>query len=100
MVIWTIETGVWQVMSSVTSSIGNLIVVEDQNKKVRIYKILEFLNGWLATIIMVGLYVLLNDFIELWVGKEYLLNENIVVWLIISFYVTFIRKAVLIFMHC
>lgn len=97
MVIWTIETGVWQVMSSVTSSIGNLIVVEDQNKKVRIYKILEFLNGWLATIIMVGLYVLLNDFIELWVGKEYLLNENIVVWLIISFYVTFMRKAVLIF---
>ena len=45
-------------------------------------------------IIVCGFFTLLNPLIELWLGKQFLFDEVVVTWLIINFYLTYMRMAV------
>ena len=83
-----------QFFASITASIGNLIVLERNQKKVDIFKVTEFIVAWQALIIVCGFFTLLNPLIELWLGKQFLFDEVVVTWLIINFYLTYMRMAV------
>lgn len=61
--------------NSLTASIGNLVVKETPEKRYEIFKIMEMTSYWLCGIITVCLFYLTQDFIELWFGKELLLNN-------------------------
>lgn len=50
-----------------------------------------------ASLSAVGLFTLLNPFVELWLGKEYLLPELTVGLLVAYFYLHFLRRIPLIF---
>ena len=82
---------------SITASIGNLMVLEESSKKIKAFKITEFITALQAAICFCGLFVLFNPFVELWVGKAYLFSEAVVAAMAFSFYLTYIRKAVLMF---
>ncbi len=86
-----------QFFASITASIGNLLVLESSEKKNKIFKIIEFTVAWQAMIVSCGLYGLFNVLIELWLGKKFLFDEVIVNCLIVNFYFTYMRKAVLAF---
>ena len=53
--------------------------------------------AWQALVIGCGFFTLLNPLIEIWLGKQFLFDEAIVTWLIVNFYLTYMRKAVLAF---
>lgn len=97
MVIAALNTFAAKFFESITASIGNLIVLEESCKKVKAFKVLEFITALQAVICFCGLYVLFNPFVELWVGKEYLFSETVVAAMAFSFYLTYMRKAVLMF---
>lgn len=86
-----------QIFNSLTASVGNLHVLESTEKKIDIFKKLEFITAWAAAILSVGLYTLINPLIELWLGKEYLFDNYIVVLMVINFYITYKRKSVQVF---
>lgn len=86
-----------QFFSSITASVGNLGATETNEKKEFIFRVVFLLNFWIFSFISVCLVVLINPFIELWLGKEYLLNTSIVMIIIINFYLTGMRKSVLTF---
>lgn len=86
-----------QFFSSITAGIGNLIALESDKKKADIFKVTEFMVAWQAMIVGCGFYVLFNVLIELWLGKQFLFDDAIVTWLIINFYLMYMRKAVLTF---
>lgn len=97
MVIVALNTFADKFFESLTASIGNLMVLEGSNKKIKAFRITEFITALQAAICFCGLYVLFNPFVELWVGKQYLFSKTVVAAMAVSFYLTYMRKAVLMF---
>lgn len=97
MVIVALNNFASKFFEAITASVGNLMVVEESGKKVKAFKFTEFITALQASICFCGLYVLFNPFVELWVGKEYLFDEAVVAAMAFSFYLTYMRKAVLMF---
>lgn len=97
MVIAALNAFAAKFFESITASIGNLMVLEESSKKIKIFKITEFITALQAAICFCGLFVLFNPFVELWVGKVYLFSEAVVAAMAFSFYLTYMRKTVLMF---
>jgi O-antigen/teichoic acid export membrane protein len=97
MVIATLNAFAAKFFESITASIGNLMVLEKSSKKIKAFKVTEFITALQAAICFCGLYVLFNPFVELWVGKAYLFSEAVVAAMAFSFYLTYMRKSVLMF---
>ena len=94
LVISAVNSFASQFFTSVTASIGNLLVVERGDKKNKIFRVMEFTVAWQALIVSCGFYVLFNPLIELWLGKRFLFESIIVDCLIVNFYLMYMRKAV------
>lgn len=86
-----------QVFNSLTASVGNLCATDSKTKQYNIFKKINFLTFWIFCFSSVCLITLFNPFIEIWVGKEYLFTMDIVIVLVINFYLTGMRKSVLTF---
>ncbi len=86
-----------QVFTSITASVGNLVAIENKDKSYEVFKKTFFINFWLYAFSAISLFILFNDFITIWLGEEYLFSIDIVLVLVINFYVTGMRKAVLTF---
>lgn len=97
MVITALNNFAGKFFEAITASIGNLMVVEERSKKIKAFKVTEFITALQAAICFCGLFVLFNPFVELWVGKAYLFDKVIVAAMAFSFYLTYMRKAVLMF---
>ena len=76
------------VLGTVTPSIGNLMTTDDLKKKQNFFAVLQMLYYWIGTYLAVGLLVLFNPLIELWLGTEYLFPHSIVIALVISITLT------------
>ena len=66
-----------QIFSAITSSIGNLVVTSNEKKSEEILYKLQFLNFWLYTFFSVCVIALINPFIKLWIGDQYLLDNYV-----------------------
>ncbi len=71
-----------QVLNAFTSSIGNLIAKESIEKDKKVFHQLFYFTGLIYCIIGTCLYILFNDFITLWLGKEYLLSNFVVAMIV------------------
>ena len=76
---------------------GNLGATEDSEKVSRIFDQLFFIGYWIYGFAGICLFELLNPFVELAFGKQYLFQREVVLVLCINFFVNGTRKAVLIF---
>jgi O-antigen/teichoic acid export membrane protein len=86
-----------QIFASLASSVGNLNAVESKAKSFSIFNTIQFVNFWMLYFSSICLIVLLNPFISIWIGREYLLDFSTVLFIVINFFVTGMRKTVLIF---
>lgn len=86
-----------QVFNSLVPSIGNLDVEDDKNKMTVIFDRIFFLDFWIHIVCTICLMILLNPFIELWLGEEFLLDFFTVVVLCINFFVFGMRRTVMAF---
>lgn len=97
MIIGGLNSVYMQLLSSLTASIGNLGVSADTKQVLTVFKRLNFAVSWIYGFSTVCLTVLLNPFIELWVGADYLFNQEISCLIALNFYVTGMRQAVITF---
>lgn len=86
----TIITAIYKftdiIFDSITFSVGNLNASEDGEWKFEIFKILNFVIFWITTFCSVSFLVLFNDFITLWIGKEYLFGMPTVIIIVVNFF--------------
>ncbi len=75
------------VVDSIISGVGNSIAAESKEKNYRDFNTLFFMLNWLAGWCTVCLVCLYQPFIELWLGKDYLLSDRLAFLLGIYFYV-------------
>ncbi len=76
-----------QVVGAISASIGNYFAKEDRESSYQLFQRVEFMNYWFYGFSSVALITLLNPFVELWLGEEYILSDAIVVALITRFFV-------------
>lgn len=72
------------VLGAVTSSLGNFLVNNSEEEKNRIFSSLQFVYNWLAINLAVGLIVLFNPLMVVWLGEEYTFSQSTVVALAVS----------------
>lgn len=86
LIINAISLIVTQIFNAITASIGNLNAQESKEKSYQVFKNILFINFWISNFSSVTLFILLNIFIELWIGKEYLFSNSVTLLIVINFY--------------
>lgn len=79
-----------QLTGSITASLGNFFAKEDRESGYELFRRIDFINFWMYGFSAVAFVVLLNPFVELWLGrlgKEYILSQTVVVALVLRFFV-------------
>jgi O-antigen/teichoic acid export membrane protein len=74
------------VFGSMTASVGNLIVKEKPEKRYEVFKSMQMVSFLISGFFIVCLYFLADDFIVLWIGKEYVLSKTILIAILMNFY--------------
>lgn len=83
-----------QAFTAITASVGNLLGDNNSNKSFDVYKKIRFMNFWLACFATTSLLVIMNSFISLWVGSQYLLPIGVLMAICLNLYLTMIRASI------
>ena len=86
-----------QIFNSLIASIGSLDAEEDKDKMTTIFDRIFFLDFWIHIVCTICLIILLNPFIELWIGEKFLLNFFTVVILGVNFFIFGMRRTAMSF---
>ncbi len=86
-----------QFFNAANAGVGNLAAEGEREKQYRLFQGLNFAVFWVSTFCSTALYVLLNPFVELWLGRDYLLGEPVVLALVSDFYITNMIRCVALF---
>lgn len=97
LVIGSVRQVLDQALQGVAASVGNLGATEESDKVSRVFDQLFFIGYWMYGFAGICLFEMLNPFVELAFGKQYLFQREIVLVLCINFFINGTRRAVLIF---
>jgi len=87
-------TGVMMaVMSAATPSIGNLIVSSKESHTYDVYKMLDFISFWIYGACGLCYFILIDSFVGLWLGKDFLIEFGAVVFMSLNFYVSGLQNV-------
>lgn len=82
------------ILSGVGASVGNLIATESEEKSFEVFNVLYLVNFWIFSNCTIFLYVLLEPFINWWLGDGLLLNNLTFIVILINFYISGMRSSV------
>jgi O-antigen/teichoic acid export membrane protein len=94
MLIEICRTFINQIFNNIYHSVGNLVANENIDKLYSIYKTYRFLNFWLYSCFTIMLTIMLEPFISIWIGPEFLMDENLLFVLMIIFYERGMRNSI------
>lgn len=97
MLINSVSAFLTQCFTSLTAGVGNLLVIDSKEKAFRVFKEMFLINFWLYSLCCICLVNLINPFIFIWIGKNYLLQTSTMVLVVINFYLVGMRQTVNIF---
>lgn len=70
-----------------TASVGNMLSENDKNLAMRVFRELFSIRFLINSVCCICLYFLMDPFISLWLGDEYVLDRSTVILIIIIFYI-------------
>lgn len=79
--------------AGINASVGNLIAEGDESKILNTYWIFMALRTFIAGIVCVSTFVLIDPFIELWLGKQYILDNLVVILILANVFIRIIRST-------
>jgi len=94
MLINICRTFINQIFDNMLHSIGNLVAQENKEKIYSVFKITMFFNFWIYSLFTIILYITLEPFIYLWLGKDFILGASVLIIVMINFYVTGMRRSI------
>lgn len=80
--------------SGVTASMGNLIASDSKERVYSIYKKIDFINFWLYTFSAVCLLCLMEPFIAIWLGEEFILSKGILILAVSTYYLRGLNSGI------
>lgn len=85
-------------LESTGAGVGNLIAEGNIKKIKKVFWELMGIRLFVSGIICFCLFLLLEPFISLWLGKEYLLNKTILYLILINIFISFTRGGIMQFL--
>lgn len=73
---------------SIQASIGNLTVNTTFQKQYEIFKVIDLLSFWIYGFCSFCFVILFQDFVQLWLGTNYMLSDFLVVIVATNYYIT------------
>lgn len=86
LILNTISSIIYVFINNVTASFGNLLVSEDNKKSLQVFNEMNYIYYIMYAISFICFINLLNPFIELVFGKNYILSIEVVYLIVINFY--------------
>ena len=80
-------------LAALTPSVGNMLVSEDKTHVFRVFRRIRFMNFWIASFAGTSLLVLIQPFIRLWFGAQYVLSYAVVITLTLQFFQLLMRGS-------
>lgn len=87
MIISSLKLVISSALNGIIASIGNLNVKASEDKKEEIFYEFQFITFWIYAFCSIALMVLLNDFIKVWLGSDYVMHIGIAISLTMNFYI-------------
>lgn len=97
LIINSINSLLWSSISSVTASVGNLNAEENSINKIKIFDQLFLVTYWVYSFACIGLMVLLNPFIIIWIGENFIIDNLTIFSLVWIVYVSGINYPAFVF---
>ena len=97
LIVNTITLVMEQILFALITGVGNLNVTAPKQSLYRVFKILHFANFWFYCFCTSCLMLLLNPFIELIWGRQYLFSMPVVTFICINFFTRGIRNIPIVF---
>lgn len=92
-IINTINNLLSKTISAVTASVGNLCINNSTQKKFDVFKKIRFVNYFLSCYTAMELLCVIQTFISIWLGSQYLISDITVIILIVSYFSTSMRTT-------
>lgn len=86
MVINAVNTFTDVIYRSATASIGNVIALDNEEKKYEVFKFTQLYSFIITTITTVCISLLLTDFVRLWVGESFIMANTIFICIMANYY--------------
>lgn len=80
------------IFSSLTASVGNIIVKEGEKKRIEIFQCEQTVSFMICGIVIPCYANLINDLITIWLGKDYIFSMNVVMVISINMYLACILQ--------
>lgn len=80
--------------SGVTASMGNLIASDSKERVYLIYKRIDFINFWLYTFSAICLLCLIEPFVAIWLGEEFILSKGILILAVFLYYLRGLNSGI------
>lgn len=97
LIVTSVTNLINQIIGSMTATIGNIGVTSSREEGEKIFENHLFFVYSIAYFCSVYLLVLLNPFIELWLGNKFIFSFTTVVIIVINFAITITRKSAMSF---
>lgn len=94
MIIYSITRFINIIFNGIKASVGNLNTKDNQEKQMKVFYRIDFFSSWLYGFISVGMFVLINDLIVIWIGEKYLFNQAVIFAIVSSFYLLGIMNPI------
>lgn len=82
-----------QIITSLTPSIGHLLVKNDTESNYRTFKKIRFMTFWIDTFVSISILIIMQSFICIWLGKEYLLTNIVLFILVFNFFQSLFKNS-------
>lgn len=92
LIINSVKGIAFSALNGISASIGNLNAVGDSKRKEKIFYQVTFVNYIVYSFVAVAFIVLLNSFIRLWLGENYVLEISVSIALAVSAYIEGMRN--------
>lgn len=87
------------ILDSVGAGVGNLVAEGNKANMMKVFWELMAIRHFIAGFLVFSLYFLIEPFISLWLGSQYIIDHKILILLLIFMYITSSRGVVDMFNH-
>ncbi|WP_410513563.1 hypothetical protein PaeBR_03690 [Paenibacillus sp. BR2-3] len=88
------RTFINQIFSNLYHSVGNLVSSESDKKIYSVYKVMLLLSFWLYSLLTILLYILIEPFISIWIGNQFLMSNSVLIILMLLFFERGMRNPI------
>ena len=94
MILVLVRNCLYMIFDGIVPSVGNLCAVKEKKEVYSVFKVISYGNMWLTGFCSLAMFFLFEPFITIWAGPNYLLGVEVVLSIVISFYIQTNMRAI------